>query len=75
MKLINILVHILTETSRHAGHADMLRELLDGTTGTAAQYATPQGDEAKSHADDQLPGARTLGCCCVTDIRAQAITA
>ena len=28
-----ILVHLATETARHAGHADILRELLDGRTG------------------------------------------
>jgi uncharacterized damage-inducible protein DinB len=28
-----ILVHLLEETARHAGHADILRELADGTTG------------------------------------------
>ena len=28
-----ILGHLLEETARHAGHADILRELLDGTTG------------------------------------------
>lgn len=28
--LFNILVHVITETSRHAGHADILREQLDG---------------------------------------------
>lgn len=28
-----ILLHLLEETARHAGHADILRELLDGTTG------------------------------------------
>jgi hypothetical protein len=28
--VLNILVHLLTETSRHAGHADILREELDG---------------------------------------------
>jgi hypothetical protein len=28
-----ILAHLLEETARHAGHADILRELLDGTTG------------------------------------------
>jgi uncharacterized damage-inducible protein DinB len=28
-----ILMHLLEETARHAGHADILRELLDGTTG------------------------------------------
>lgn len=31
--LFNILVHVLTETNRHLGHADILREQLDGTTG------------------------------------------
>ncbi|GAA1973526.1 DinB family protein [Kitasatospora viridis] len=31
--LFDILVHILTETSRHAGHADILREQLDGAVG------------------------------------------
>ena len=31
--LFNVLVHVLTETSRHAGHADILREELDGRTG------------------------------------------
>ena len=35
--LFNVLVHMLTETSRHAGHADILREQLDGTTATAGQ--------------------------------------
>ncbi|MEV4517125.1 DinB family protein [Dactylosporangium sp. NPDC049525] len=43
--LFNILVHMLTETSRHAGHADILREQLDGATGAAAG-ATPQRDPA-----------------------------
>ncbi|MFF4893703.1 DinB family protein [Micromonospora chersina] len=39
VKLFNILVHVLTETSRHAGHADILREQLDGSTGAMAEYA------------------------------------
>jgi len=34
--LFNILVHVLTETIRHAGHADIVREQLDGAVGTAA---------------------------------------
>jgi hypothetical protein len=33
--LFNVLVHVLTETSRPAGHADILREQLDGAAGTA----------------------------------------
>jgi hypothetical protein len=40
VKLFNILVHILTETNRHAGHADILREQLDGAVGTDAQSST-----------------------------------
>jgi uncharacterized damage-inducible protein DinB len=28
-----ILLHLINETARHAGHADAVRELLDGTTG------------------------------------------
>ncbi len=31
--LLQILVHIGTETHRHAGHADILRELIDGSVG------------------------------------------
>jgi hypothetical protein len=47
VKLFNILVHILSETSRHAGHADILREQLDGRTGAAAGYPDPRdGDPA-----------------------------
>ncbi|WP_406042244.1 DinB family protein [Micromonospora sp. NBC_00898] len=29
-----IMVHLIEETARHAGHADILRELTDGETGT-----------------------------------------
>jgi hypothetical protein len=28
-----VLMHLLEETARHAGHADILRELIDGSTG------------------------------------------
>jgi hypothetical protein len=31
--LHKILVHVIAETNRHAGHADIVRELIDGTTG------------------------------------------
>jgi uncharacterized protein DUF664 len=37
VKLFNILVHILADTGRHAGQADILREQLDGAIGTSAQ--------------------------------------
>ncbi|MEV7859918.1 DUF664 domain-containing protein [Streptomyces hirsutus] len=28
-----VLVHMIEETGRHAGHADILRERIDGSTG------------------------------------------
>lgn len=31
-----ILVHMVAETNRHAGHADIVRELIDGTAGLRA---------------------------------------
>ncbi|OFE17807.1 type I restriction endonuclease subunit M [Humibacillus sp. DSM 29435] len=37
VSLFTILVHLLAETSRHAGHADILREELDGAVGTDAE--------------------------------------
>ncbi len=36
VKLFNVMVHMLTETNRHAGHADILREQLDGSTGAGS---------------------------------------
>ena len=45
--LFNILVHLVAETSRHAGHADILREELDGAVGTDAEgMAVEQHDRA-----------------------------
>lgn len=31
--LHRVLIHVATETHRHAGHADIVRELIDGTVG------------------------------------------
>jgi hypothetical protein len=39
VKLFNIMVHIIGDTQRHAGHADILREQLDGAIGTDPQTA------------------------------------
>jgi uncharacterized damage-inducible protein DinB len=41
--LHRILVHVIAETDRHAGHADIVRELIDGTAGLR-------------RVDDNLPG-------------------
>jgi len=44
--LCQIIIHLILEIERHAGHADLLRELIDGQAGR--------------HADDPSLGARTL---------------
>jgi uncharacterized damage-inducible protein DinB len=36
--LFGVMIHILQETTRHAGHADILREQLDGRTGLRAEH-------------------------------------
>jgi hypothetical protein len=46
VKLFNVMVHVLTETNRHAGHADILREQLDGAVGTEAENTFLQGFDA-----------------------------
>jgi hypothetical protein len=44
--LHHILVRVATETARHAGHADIVRELIDGTVGwTLRQSNLPSGDD------------------------------
>ena len=45
MTLHHVLVRVATETSRHAGHADLVRELIDGALGlTASRPNLPPGD-------------------------------
>lgn len=44
--LHRILVHIIAETHRHAGHADLVRELIDGATGLGKENDNmPPGDQ------------------------------
>jgi hypothetical protein len=44
--LHHVLVRVATETSRHAGHADLVRELIDGALGlTASRPNLPPGDQ------------------------------
>ncbi len=45
--LHRILVHVLAETNRHAGHADIVRELIDGAAGFApGDDNLAEGDQA-----------------------------
>jgi uncharacterized damage-inducible protein DinB len=52
--LHQILVHMVSETCRHAGHADIVRELIDGSTGVRAgrpNMAPRDAGEWTSHRD------------------------
>ncbi len=45
VSLQQILVHVIAETHRHAGHADLVRELVDGAVGWRAGNSNlPEGD-------------------------------
>ena len=45
--LHHVLVHMTAETQRHAGHADIVRELIDGATGLLKGNGNlPAGDQA-----------------------------
>jgi hypothetical protein len=45
--LLKVMVHVITDLSRHAGHADILREEIDGAVGlTATNSNIPDGDRA-----------------------------
>jgi hypothetical protein len=68
--LSTLLVHMIQETARHAGHADIIRESIDGAAGEREGISDlPAGNDAaawKRHyakleniaraAGDQLPG-------------------
>ncbi|MFC7246677.1 DinB family protein [Catellatospora aurea] len=44
--LRHVLVHVTAETQRHAGHADIVRELIDGTAGLLPSHDNlPAADE------------------------------
>ncbi len=48
--LQTILVHLIAETNRHAGHADIVRELIDGSVGHRADNSNvPELDAQKWH--------------------------
>jgi hypothetical protein len=46
VKLFNIMVHVLSDTTRHAGHADILRERLDGAVGVNAESTALHGHDS-----------------------------
>ncbi|KIF07093.1 type I restriction endonuclease subunit M [Streptomyces sp. RSD-27] len=46
--LFAVMVHVLVESTRHAGHADILREGLDGRTGLRAEHERQIDEEARA---------------------------
>ncbi|MFJ9978897.1 DinB family protein [Streptomyces cyaneofuscatus] len=46
--LLAVMVHVLSESVRHAGHADILREGLDGRTGLRAEHEQQIDEEARA---------------------------
>ena len=56
-----LLVHMIAETNRHAGHADILRERLDGAAGmrvTATNLPPGDGDWWRAHVAEIEAAAR-----------------
>ncbi|MBK1787766.1 DinB family protein [Prauserella cavernicola] len=57
--LHHILVHMTAETHRHAGHADIVRELLDGAVGRhPGDGSIAPGDQWREHRDRVERAAR-----------------
>jgi len=54
--LHKILVHVIAETDRHTGHADIIRELIDGSVGAASDddNMTPGDEESWRRYHDEL---------------------
>jgi hypothetical protein len=59
-----VLVHMIEETARHAGHMDIGRELLDGAT----------GDHRRRESGRDLPEPPMAACCARSSMRSPAIT-
>jgi uncharacterized damage-inducible protein DinB len=62
--LHRILIHMIAETNRHAGHADIVRELIDGTVGQRPNDQNlPSDEEAwwNSYRDRLERAAREAG--------------
>jgi hypothetical protein len=57
--LLQILAHMIAETHRHAGHADIVRELIDGTIGLRVDRPNlPDAISWSAHWDEVEAAAR-----------------
>jgi hypothetical protein len=64
LTLHRALVHLIAETHRHAGHADIVRELVDGAAGLRADndnMAPGDADRWRRHVEQVERAARAAG--------------
>ncbi|MBW8730001.1 MAG: DinB family protein [Terrabacter sp.] len=59
--LFNLMVHVLTETNRHVGHADILREQVDGVVGDGAVSTSDDAADWAAHRERVEQAARAAG--------------
>ena len=62
--LHQVLVHVIADLQRHAGHADIVRELIDGAVGLRASSTnlpTTDPDQWRAHRDRVEAAARAAG--------------
>ncbi|MFF3263789.1 DinB family protein [Streptomyces sp. NPDC002932] len=59
--LFAVMTHVLAETVRHAGHADILREGLDGRTGMRPEHEQEIDEEARAAYCAKIEQAATFG--------------
>ena len=59
MTLHLVLVHVIAETNRHVGHADIVRELADGRAGWHPDSRLLPTED-REHWEQQVEQARTL---------------
>jgi hypothetical protein len=59
-----ILVHMTAETQRHAGHADIVRELIDGSVGLLPESDNMSSDDPawwRAYRDQVEQAAKAAG--------------
>ncbi len=64
LTLQRVLVHVTAEAQRHAGHADIIRELIDGSAGLLEAHANLHAsdpDDRTRHHDKVEAAARLAG--------------
>ncbi|MGO4359408.1 DinB family protein [Terrabacter sp. RAF57] len=59
--LFNLMVHVLTETNRHVGHADILREQVDGVVGDDPVSTSDDAADWAAHRERVEQAARAAG--------------